>query len=463
MIKKILFGMSLLLSVASCTDDYTDWNAPQHIDQPETVQFGTGSIAEVPVINLADVTSETVKVASITAPTASDADYTKVTYQIKFGNESMDIAEDGTIATAALQDFITSNYGKAPEERDIDAVVTQWIANGSTAVKACTSDVFKVKAIRKAANIEAAYYLASDATGWTLDAVKASAFTHSENNRWDDPNFKFVLTTTEDNQEFMVVPASSLEKSNVLDGAFGCKVEGDDSKSGKLVNEDAQKIVIADAGKYIITVNMEDLSYSIAEAPQNLFLTGSNYGWGDTWKQLVPVWGTTDRFWTIIYLHEGEQFKFAPQADWGDDFGMQATVKDDAGAELSGNNDCVVGKAGWYLLVVTNGLERVIEVRKPEVYLMGDAAGDWSIMESAKFEVPATDDGDFVSPAFVKDAALRMCVNVDEGNWWHTEFTVSPSGTIDYRGREGDQYSVNVKAGQKAYLNFTTGKAEVRS
>ena len=94
---------------------------------------------------------------------------------------------------------------------------------------------------------------------------------------------------------------------------------------------------------------------------------------------------------------------------------------------------------------------------------MGDAAGDWSIMESAKFEVPATDDGDFVSPAFVKDAALRMCVNVDEGNWWHTEFTVSPSGTIDYRGREGDQYSVNVKAGQKAYLNFTTGKAEVRS
>lgn len=462
MIKKILFGMSLLLSVASCTDDYTDWNAPQHNDQPETVQFGNGSIAEVPVINLADVTSETVKVASITAPTASDADYTKVTYQIKLGNESMDIAEDGTIATAALQNFITSNYGKAPEERDIDAVVTQWIGNGSTAVKATTSDVFKVKAIRKAANIEAAYYLASDATGWTLDAVKANAFTHSENNRWDDPNFKFVLTTTEANQAFMIVPASSLEKSNVLDGAFGCKVEGDDSMSGKLVNEGAQKIVLAAAGKYIITVNMEDQSYSIAEAPQNLFLTGSNYGWGDTWKQLVPVWGTTDRFWTIIYLHEGEEFKFAPQAGWGDDFGMQATVKDDAGAELSGDGNCVVGKAGWYLLVVTNGLERVIEVRKPEVYLMGDAAGDWNIIESAKFEVPATDDGDFVSPAFVKDAELRMCVNVDEGNWWHTEFIVSPSGTIDYRGREGDQYRVNVKAGQKAYLNFTTGKAEVK-
>ena len=467
MIKKILFGMSLLLSVASCTDDYTDWNAPQQNDQPETVQFGSGNITEVPVINLADVTSETVKVASINAPTASDANYSKedVAYQIKLGNESMDIAEDGTIATATLQKFITSNYGKAPEERDIDAVVTQWIGNGSTVVKV-TSEVFKVKAICKAANIEAAYYLASDVTGWTLDDVKANAFTHSENNRWDDPNFKFALTTTEDNQEFMIVPASSLEKSNVLDGAFGCMVEGDDSANGDLTNEGAQKIVIANAGKYIITVNMESKTYSIAEAPQNLFLTGSNYGWGDTWKQFVPVWGATDRFWSIIYLHEDEAFKFAPQAGWVDDFGYTGTtINDIAGANITSSSDgnFVVGKAGWYLLVVTNGLERVIEVREPEVYLMGNAAGEWNIIESAKFKVPATDDGDFVSPPFVKDGPLRMCVNIDEGNWWHSEFIVSPSGTIDYRGRGGDQYSVEVKAGEKAYLNFTTGKAEVKS
>ena len=95
---------------------------------------------------------------------------------------------------------------------------------------------------------------------------------------------------------------------------------------------------------------------------------------------------------------------------------------------------------------------------------MGDVAGEWNIIESAKFSVPATDDGDFVSPPFVKDANLRMCVNIVEKDWWRSEFLVSSSGNIDYRGRGGDfQYSVPVKAGQRAYLNFTTGKAEVKS
>lgn len=461
MIKKILLGMTLLMAMVSCTEDYTDWGKPQTNPQEEAVTFGNGSISAASAINLAEVTTPTVKVASITAPTADGGYAASGDYKITLGGKTLDMNAAGEVSTEELQSLIVDNFGKAPEQREFDAKAVTWITNGQNSVK-IESEAFKVQAAPKAANIEAAYYLASDATGWTLDAVKANAFTHSETNRWDDPNFKFVLTTTEDNQEFMIVPASSLEKSNVLDGAFGCKVEGDDSANGDLTNEGAQKIVIANAGKYIITVNMESKTYSIAEAPQNLFLTGSNYGWGDTWKQLVPVWGTTDRFWIIIYLHEGEEFKFAPQAGWGDDFGMQATVKDEAGAGLSGDGNCVVGKAGWYLLVVTNGVDRVIEVRKPEVYLMGDTAGDWSIMESAKFSVPATDDGDFVSPAFVKDAALRMCVNVDEGNWWHTEFTVSPSGNIDYRGREGDQYAVNVKAGQKAYLNFTTGKAEVK-
>lgn len=467
MIKKILFGMSLLLSVTACTDDYTDWNAPQHNDQPETVQFGNGSITEVPVINLADVSTPTVKVASITAPTSSSADYSQATYQIKLGEKVMDITADGTIATADLQDYITSNYGKAPEERDIDAVVTQWLGSSATTVKTNTSATFKVKAICKAADIEEAYYIASDVTGWNLDAVRANAFSHSANNRWDDPNFKYTLETTANDQTFMIVPASSLDKADVLDGAWGCEVEGDDSNSGNLVRTDAQKITIHKKGKYIITANMENNTYSVEEAPLNLFLTGDHYNWGtgdDAWKQLNPIWGTTDQFWTIIYLHAGEQFKFAPQAGWGSDFGAaEATVKDVAGAGIvNEGGNCKATTAGWYLLHITNGLERVIEVLEPNVYLMGDAAGGWSIMESAKFSVPATDDGEFVSPAFANDAELRMCVSIEGADWWKTEFIVR-NGVIDFRGRGDDQNPrVNVAAGQKAYLNFATGKGEIK-
>lgn len=467
--------MSLLLSVASCTDDYTDWSDPQHNDQPATVQFGNGSVTEVAGINLADVTTSTVKVASIEAPT-SDGGYTADSYKIALGDKTYDISAAGEMNTADLQQYITDTYGKAPEQRDIDATVSTWLAGGKTTVK-ITSGTFKVKATPKAANIEQMYYLAGDmfAGGYTKDVIKTHAFTHSANNVWDDPTFKMEVTTTADEQTFMIVPASSLDNDNVLDGAYGCQNEGDDSANGTLVSEGAQKIVIAEAGKYIITVNMESLSYTVEAAPTNLFLTGSNYNWGTgegAWKQLIPVASCTDQFWTMIYLHAGEKFKFAPQEGWGGDFGFSATVNDVAGAGITGDSDgnCVVANAGWYLLHVTNGLEKAIEVLSPDVYLIGASVGAWSIVPAAKFTAPDTEDGDFVSPAFVADDekdGLRMCVvfsdkTLWDKNWWQSEFIIR-NGKIDYRGRDNDQYPrVPIVKGQKAYVNFATGTGEIK-
>lgn len=66
--KKTIFSLLVLAtSLAACTDDYKDWAGPQHNDQPATVQFGNGSVTEVPVINLGEVFDETVQVAQVTA------------------------------------------------------------------------------------------------------------------------------------------------------------------------------------------------------------------------------------------------------------------------------------------------------------------------------------------------------------------------------------------------------------
>ena len=141
---------------------------------------------------------------------------------------------------------------------------------------------------------------------------------------------------------------------------------------------------------------------------------------------------------------------------------MEATVNDKAGAGIvNEGGNCKATNAGWYLLHVTNGMERVIDVLEPNVYLMGDAIGDWNIVPAGKFTVPATDDGEFVSPAFVNDCELRMCVSLEGFAWWQSEFIIT-NGDIDYRGRGGDQARLNVQAGQKAYLNFATGKGEVK-
>ena len=244
---------------------------------------------------------------------------------------------------------------------------------------------------------------------------------------------------------------------------MGVADDGDPSLSGFLTTDKPGAGKIEKPGKYVMTINMMDGTFSITDAPTELYMTGDRYNWGGTWLPMTPCYGSDEDFWTIIYLHEGEKFKFAPQAGWGDDFGGQATVNDVAGVGITSDSDnnLVAGKAGWYLLYIHNGSERTFTVLEPNVYLIGDTAGEWNVADSHKFTVPTTEDGVFESPAFAKDAELRMCVSIDGFDWWKTEFIVF-DGVITYRGRGGDQDRVNVSAGQKAYLNFAKGTAEIK-
>lgn len=146
------------MSMVSCTEDYTDWGNPQSNPKEEAVSFGNGSVTPVDVINLADVKTEKVKVASIVAPTSSNAAYTP-NYKINFDGQSFDIDADGNMATAELTSYIVDKWGKRPTERDIDATLDAWVSNGSTAIKMATSKKFQVKAVPEAPVIEEGYYL----------------------------------------------------------------------------------------------------------------------------------------------------------------------------------------------------------------------------------------------------------------------------------------------------------------
>ena len=202
-------------------------------------------------------------------------------------------------------------------------------------------------------------------------------------------------------------------------------------------------------------------------------MTGSNYGWGsgeNAWLQFTPTWDG-DMYWKIIYLHADEQFKFAPVADWKDDFGFGGTtINDAAGAGIvdEGGN-LKVTNAGWYLIVVTykSKTDRAVSILEPNVYLQGaTTAQGWNVtgaVEANKFTVPTTEDGEFVSPAFVKGDEIRMSLALDGLDWWKTEFFVN-NGSILYRGRGGDDVNthVSVEAGKQAHINFTTGAIEIK-
>lgn len=275
------------MSMVSCTEDYTDWANPQSNPEEEAVAFGNGSVAPVDVINLADVTGDKVKVASIVAPTSTKDTYTP-SFKINFDGQTFDIDADGNMAKADLVNYITGKWGKRPTERDIDATLDAWQSNGSTAAKMATSETFQVKAIPEAPFIDAAYYLVGDLTEWGLDTKLK--FAHSDADVYEDPVFTLMFTTTKDDQCWKIIPQGNVDKGNIWavenapEGVVGIEVDGDKAMSGKLLttNSEGNKAgagKIAKAGIYQMTINMMDYTYTIKQIAPEYYLVGKLQGW----------------------------------------------------------------------------------------------------------------------------------------------------------------------------------------
>ena len=399
MIKKILLGMTLLMAMVSCTEDYTDWGNPQTNPQEEAVAFGNGSVAPVDVINLADVKTEKVKVASIVAPTSSDAAYTP-NYKINFDGQSFDIDADGNMATAELTSYIVDKYGKRPEERDIDATLDAWVSNGATAVKMATSEKFQIKAIPEAPVIEEGYYLVGDmfttedVNGWTKAAAKA--FNHSDKDVYEDPVFTVSFETTKADQYWKIIPKKNIDSGDIwAAGVVGPKVDGDDSMTGTLTNGDAKAGKIAKAGKYKLTINMMDYTYTIEEVKYDPFIyfIGATDGWTNAEQKLALVDANTGTYTGFLYCADpnnwGNQFKFQRVAgSWDNEINSSTfNTFDGAATNENGNIGVNAGEGVYYFDVnLANGTIKATKVETMGLIgnfnsWAGDAAMTWNAEE----------------------------------------------------------------------------------
>lgn len=384
------------MGMVSCTEDFTDWGNPQTNSQKEAVAFGNGSVAPVDVINLADVNTEKVKVASIVAPTSSNAAYTP-NYKINFDGQSFDIDADGNMATAELTSYIVGKYGKRPTERDIDATLDAWVSNGSTAVKMATSATFQVKAIPEAPVIDEGYYLVGDmftvkdeageekVNGWTKEVAKA--FNHSDKDVYDDPIFTVSFETKEANQYWKIISKKNINSDNIWadGGVVGPKVDGDDSMTGLLTNEGAGAGKIAKAGKYKLTINMMDYSYTLEEVNYDPFIyfIGSTDGWKSNDQKLALVDDAKGVYTGYVYLADpnaaGFEFKFQrAQGNWDTAIGA-GTFVSFGGAAIgvaNGNIGVNAGEGVYYMDV--NLSEGTITATKVETMGMIGVFNDWA-------------------------------------------------------------------------------------
>lgn len=395
MIKKILLGMTLLMSMVSCTEDYTDWGNPQSNPKEEAVSFGNGSVTPVDVINLADVKTEKVKVASIVAPTSSNAAYTP-NYKINFDGQSFDIDADGNMATAELTSYIVDKWGKRPTERDIDATLDAWVSNGSTAVKMTTSATFQVKAIPEAPVIEDGYYLVGDmfnveavgdapaVDGWNTVSAK-QAFKHSDKDVYEDPVFTITFETTKANQYWKIIPKKNVDAGNFwAAGVVGPKVDGDDSMTGLLTNGDAKAGKIAKAGKYKLTIDMMDYSYTLEEVNYDPFIyfIGSTDGWKSNDQKLALVDDAKGVYTGYVYLADpnaaGFEFKFQrAQGNWDTAIGAGTFVSFGGAATNENGNIGVNAGEGVYYFDVNLG-EGTIKATKVETMGIIGQFNGWS-------------------------------------------------------------------------------------
>ena len=207
---------------------------------------------------------------------------------------------------------------------------------------------------------------------------------------------------------------------NMLEEAFGkASIERDITSNVYVDGTIGTQSALFKAGQVVLKLIPVKTEYEAIVPDPVLYLTGSYYNWGETWLPLTPTHSHSTISWTIIYLHKDDEFKFAPQAGWGDDFGYE-TVNDYAGMNPSqAGTNIKVGNAGWYLIKVDNTVgARVIEFYKPNVYLIGEtAAAGWNVEDSGLFTIPTSENDPFVSPAFAKDAEVRMCVKFDGIDW----------------------------------------------
>ena len=388
------------MAMVSCTEDYTDWGTPQTNPEEEAVTFGNGSVTPVDVINLADVTGDKVKVASIVAPTSTKNTYTP-SFKINFDGQSFDIDADGNMAKADLATYITDKYGKRPTEHDIDATLDAWVSNGATAVKMATSATFQVKAVPEAPVIENGYYLVGDmfnaegVDGWNTVSDK-QAFKHSDKDVYDDPVFTITFETTKENQYWKIIPKKNADAGNIwADGVVGPKVDGDDSMTGSLTNKDPKAGKIAKAGKYKLTINMMDYSYTFEEVNYDPFIyfVGATDGWKNAEQKLALVDDAKGVYTGYLYCADpngwGNQFKFQRVAgSWENEINSGAFSTFSGAATNEGGNIGVNAGEGVYYFDV-NLSEGTIPATKVETMGIiggfngwgGDAVMTWNAEE----------------------------------------------------------------------------------
>ena len=346
--KTLLYSLATMasLALASCAGDYDDWANPQANEQEASaakygVTFANGSEAEGSmadedgIINLVTVNSTD---ANVSGFTLQDFKVNGVAV-----NGTM-VGNSVQVSASELEKLVCEqNKSRASVARDlkVETQVSINLASGdavSITTKGETTGKFTPTATPQLD--EKGYYMLGQVNGNEWDA-KSPVWM----NKISDGVYQLKVTTTADKNWFKFYAGSNFvseDWDSINKGALGCKENGSEDTFGYILYDgdswgELQTPVIPGAGTWIVTLDMNNLTYTVGKPV--LYMAGDANGWA-TNDYLAGEDGV--HFTGFMYLNQNG-FKFCTQPEWkGTNYGADFNTAGDAA------NITMTEPAGYY-------------------------------------------------------------------------------------------------------------------
>ena len=346
--KTLLYSLAVLASVtlASCNGDYDDWANPQTNPQEASaaqygITFAAGTEAEssLPdndgIINLVTVNSSD---ADVTGFTLKDLKVNGEAIKGKINGNSIQVD-----ATELEKILCSQNKSRASVARDInvESKVSVNLASGdAVAINTVGTTTAKLKPSPTPAIDANGYYMLGEVNGNNWDPKNPVWM-----NQVSDGVYQLKVTTEKDKNYFKFYEGSKFESGNwdvINKGVMGCEKDGSEDASGTIYYTGdswgtPQSMVIVGKGTWIVTLDMNNLSYSVGKPI--LYMAGDANGWDHS-----DVLNSNDgvKFTGYMYLNQ-KGFKFSTQPNWdGTSYGADFDTAPDAG------NIVITEEAGFY-------------------------------------------------------------------------------------------------------------------
>jgi hypothetical protein len=394
--RHILYSSAALVSLvlAGCNGDYDDWASPQGYDQEAaaeaygvTVSAGSDANITMPVSN-DDV--------NLVALSASSSEVTGFTVRKLFvnGTEVSSKVSNGNVVVSAaeLNSLVqTANFSRAHKTYDlaVELAYAANLANGDAVALSATTPATITTQVTPDVD-ENGYFLLGDfvENGW--DATNPVWMT----NNGDGTYTAIVNTKSDGSNWFKFYQGShfvSGDWDSINEGQMGCAENGDDSAKGLIVwNGDAehadgvQTPTITGVGKYDVTIDAINYTYTVAPHADYLYYKGDANSWGAT---VCPLAMWNDNFVGFYYVNAVDNastwgFKLTTDADsWDPQYGQGATAGTLNLCTNGANADNInLGQADGFYEIIVNTTNLTIElVPITRISLIGSAVnGDTS-------------------------------------------------------------------------------------